>query len=295
MFDKKIDANSHPRKCYEVEDAPFTANSHPYLVKFAGGKNYYTKEEIDGMIAGGKNYYTKEEIDGMINSYDSNNDGIVDAADYAEDIDWSLVINKIYPVGSIYISTTLDTVAKVKAAFGGTWVAWGSGRVPVGVDTTQTEFDTVEETGGTKFTSYTPAGSNTGTAVTMSAITLTHSGGAVGNHKLVESELPKISGSWAIHGQENGTIFYHAYGHCTGTIFSNKYTYTNAVTGASSLQNPGFSFGGDGSHNHGFTQPSQHSFTPTTKSVTNPTFTGTAANISTVQPYITCYMYKRTA
>ena len=33
---------------------------------------------------------------------------------------------------------------------GGTWVAWGSGRVPVGVDTNQTEFDTVEETGGSK-------------------------------------------------------------------------------------------------------------------------------------------------
>lgn len=31
---------------------------------------------------------------------------------------------------------------------GTTWVAWGAGRVPVGVDTTQTEFDTVEETGG---------------------------------------------------------------------------------------------------------------------------------------------------
>ena len=35
--------------------------------------------------------------------------------------------------------------------FGGTWVAWGSGRVPVGVDTTQTEFKTVEKTGGSKY------------------------------------------------------------------------------------------------------------------------------------------------
>lgn len=68
----------------------------------------------------------------------------------AEDIDWSLVINKIYPVGSIYISTTLDTVAKVQTAFGGTWVAWGSGRVPIGVDSSQTEFNSVEKTGGNK-------------------------------------------------------------------------------------------------------------------------------------------------
>ena len=32
----------------------------------------------------------------------------------------------------------------------GTWVAWGSGRVPVGVDTSQTEFETVEKIGGEK-------------------------------------------------------------------------------------------------------------------------------------------------
>ena len=33
---------------------------------------------------------------------------------------------------------------------GTTWVAWGSGRVPVGIDSAQTEFDTVEKTGGEK-------------------------------------------------------------------------------------------------------------------------------------------------
>ena len=37
-----------------------------------------------------------------------------------------------------------------KNLFGGTWVAWGTGRVPVGIDTSQTEFDTSEKTGGTK-------------------------------------------------------------------------------------------------------------------------------------------------
>ena len=34
--------------------------------------------------------------------------------------------------------------------FGGTWEQWGKGRVPVGVDTSQTEFKTVEKTGGEK-------------------------------------------------------------------------------------------------------------------------------------------------
>lgn len=53
----------------------------------------------------------------------------------------------MHPVGSIYMSVD-DT--NPSSLFGGTWVAWGAGRVPVGVDTSQTEFDTVEETGGNK-------------------------------------------------------------------------------------------------------------------------------------------------
>ena len=59
-------------------------------------------------------------------------------------------LNDVYPVGSIYITTTEDTVAKVQAKFGGTWVVFGSGRTLVGVDTNQTEFNTVEKEAGEK-------------------------------------------------------------------------------------------------------------------------------------------------
>ena len=51
------------------------------------------------------------------------------------------------PVGSILTNITGTNPATY---IGGTWVAFGSGRVPVGLDAGQTEFDTVEETGGAK-------------------------------------------------------------------------------------------------------------------------------------------------
>lgn len=54
-------------------------------------------------------------------------------------------------IGQIIMSTTLNTAEKVSAIYGGTWVAWGKGRVPVGVDTSQTEFNTVSKTGGSKY------------------------------------------------------------------------------------------------------------------------------------------------
>jgi hypothetical protein len=41
----------------------------------------------------------------------------------------------IYPVGSIYLSVELSTAAQVRDVFGGTWVAWGGGRVPIGMGT----------------------------------------------------------------------------------------------------------------------------------------------------------------
>lgn len=58
--------------------------------------------------------------------------------------------DNLYPVGSIYMTTTMTSASQVGAALGGTWEAWGAGRVPVGVDTGQTEFKTVGKTGGEK-------------------------------------------------------------------------------------------------------------------------------------------------
>ena len=59
------------------------------------------------------------------------------------------IFEKIYPVGSIYINATNSTNPGTLLGFG-TWTAFGAGRVPVGIDSSDTDFDTAEETGGSK-------------------------------------------------------------------------------------------------------------------------------------------------
>ena len=53
-----------------------------------------------------------------------------------------------WPIGSIFFSANNTNPAELLG--GGTWVAWGAGRMPVGFDAAQGEFDTAEETGGSK-------------------------------------------------------------------------------------------------------------------------------------------------
>ena len=144
-------------------------------------------------------------------------------------VDYSELLSKIYPVGSIYMSATMSTTSQVEVALGGTWVAWGAGRVPVGVDTTQTEFDVVEETGGEK------------------------------THTLVNSELPKIEGTLP-HTAYGETKISGAFSFTSGSVSS----YEGANSNTSNNRIYKLSFGNNTAHNN-------------------------------LQPYITCYMYKRTA
>jgi len=53
----------------------------------------------------------------------------------------------LYPVGSIYTNASVSTNPATLLGFG-TWTAFGSGRVVVGVDAADTAFNTLGETGG---------------------------------------------------------------------------------------------------------------------------------------------------
>lgn len=55
----------------------------------------------------------------------------------------------LYPVGSIYINAGVTTNPGTLLGFG-TWTAFGAGRVMVGLNGSDSSFDTLEETGGSK-------------------------------------------------------------------------------------------------------------------------------------------------
>lgn len=57
------------------------------------------------------------------------------------------ILNMIYPVGSIFISTSSANPA---TTMGGTWTRYGQGRVLVGVNESDTDFSTAGKTGGEK-------------------------------------------------------------------------------------------------------------------------------------------------
>ena len=67
------------------------------------------------------------------------------------------IADVVYPVGAIFTTVTAyaNSAAVVSAIGGTTWVAFGAGKVLVGLDSGDSDFDTAEETGGAKTDSHT--------------------------------------------------------------------------------------------------------------------------------------------
>jgi len=62
------------------------------------------------------------------------------------------ILSAVYPVGSIFTTVTAyaNSAAVVAVIGGTTWVAFGAGKVLVGLDSGDSDFNTVEEEGGRK-------------------------------------------------------------------------------------------------------------------------------------------------
>lgn len=210
---------------------------------------------------------------------------------------WSYIRNLVYPVGSIYMSATLSTKSEVEALLGGTWEAWGSGRVPVGVDSQQTEFATSGKTGGSKSVALTPAQ----TAMKAHTHTYSKSQTSTQSYALKTSEIPAHT-----HGNESlvGTMRVRLTGsaaqptipYVNGILTSNNEFQVN-YAGVGQGTAPGKcqmitidashthkSVGGNEGHTHGI---------HTTSADTGPTTAANGSAHTNLQPYITCYMYKR--
>lgn len=136
-------------------------------------------------------------------------------------------LSALYPVGSIYINSSVSTNPGTLLGFG-TWTAFGAGRVLVGFNSSNTLFDTAEETGGS-----------------ADAIVVSHT------HTVTDP------------GHTHGTDQYFA------TI-------------------------GGGGNNVGGTTASYQAIPSATTGISLGT-TGSSGTNANYQPYITVYMWKRTA
>ena len=93
-------------------------------------------------------------------------------------------LQQVYPVGSIYINASVSTNPGTLLGFG-TWTAFGAGRVPVGINASDSDFNEAEETGGSKTHTLTEAQLPSHRHQVGSNDSGTGTGGAAGNMELV--------------------------------------------------------------------------------------------------------------
>lgn len=176
------------------------------------------------------------------------------------------ILAVIYPVGSVYINADVDTDPSTLLGFG-TWSAVGSGRVLVGQDTGDTDFDTLGETGGEKV------------------------------HTLTESEMPSHTHSQNSHNHSQNS-HYHSTPNHTHEIRYKNFTGLSASTAGYNLDrtvNAGDSYDGTSAAalatapNTGGTTATNNATTATNNN------TGGGASHNNLQPYVVVKMWKRTA
>jgi len=88
-------------------------------------------------------------------------------------------LQAVYPVGSIYINAAVTTNPGTLLGFG-TWAAFGTGKVIIGYDASDSDFDALQETGGAK----------TVTLTTSQIPAHTHTAVLMGNGEDEQQDLP---------------------------------------------------------------------------------------------------------
>jgi microcystin-dependent protein len=179
----------------------------------------------------------------------------VDIADINSNMDiLDTLLDKIYPVGSIYTNAVDNTNPGTLLGFG-TWTAFGAGRVPVGFNSSETEFNAAEKTGGAKTHTLTTAqipSHNHSVSVGTTQIR-----GSITN-VAAQSVNTGIDGFGVFSADRDGAVGYAVNSKSTGR--SDRATLNADHNHSASAGNTG----GGGAHNN-------------------------------LQPYITVYMWKRTA
>jgi len=167
-------------------------------------------------------------------------------------------LQALHPVGSIYINATNSTNPGTLLGFG-TWTAFGAGRVPVGFDAGNPLFDTAEETGGS-----------------ADAITVSHTHTA----------------TTTITDPGHDHFMFTASG--SNTSANGAVPMVKNMGGGAGTGNTNFEYNlclGSGTPDQGLTNSETTGITAAT-TVASTGSSGTNANY---QPYITVYMWKRTA
>ena len=198
------------------------------------------------------------------------------------------LLDKTYPVGSIYITTTYSNASAVANAIGGTWETYGTGKTLIGVNGTDSNFNTVNKEGGSLTTTLAvtnlpshnhsiPALSGTAASAgehthnnTAKSSTIT---GEFGYLVPCDFHLKWVSGAFSGVVMADNTTDAVSSPNTKGEIYGYKLTATPTITMTNASA---------GAHTHTAT---------ITKNASGSVGSGTA--FTNLQPYITVYMWKR--
>lgn len=161
------------------------------------------------------------------------------------------IANVMFPIGHILMTTRNVNPGTY---LGGTWVAWGSGRVPVGVSTDDADYSASERTGGAK------------------TLNLSHS-----------------------HTVNSHSHTVNSHKHVAPFGYDESAYYATDVFGSTVRNYSGYSFAAKTSNPASILRLSYTSMESPGTSSSSPGTNSQLGNRDIRQPYITCYMWKRTA